>query len=75
MPTLQGHLLQAITDQKGRNNAALAQVHEVLKAKEHLAAATSALAEAAQKAHGLRFPDYAWLRHVDPILQSKIATY
>jgi hypothetical protein len=47
----------------------------VLKAKEHLAAATSALAEAAQKAHGLRFPDYAWLRHVDPILQSKIATY
>ncbi|KMO26988.1 hypothetical protein VQ02_33840 [Methylobacterium variabile] len=73
--TLYGYLLQAITDQKGRGIAELRQVHQVLKTREHLASATSALADIAQKAHGLHFPDYAWLRHVDPRLQSEIRTY
>lgn len=75
LPTLHGYLLQAITDRNGRGEAALRQVHAVLEDKLDLASAASALAATALAAHVLHFPDYAWLRHVDPNLQSKITIY
>ncbi|MGF3024124.1 hypothetical protein ACQVP2_15015 [Methylobacterium aquaticum] len=75
LPTLHGALLQVITDQKSRGVAALRQVHTVLETEEDLEAAVSMLASAALTEHRLQFPDYAWLRHVDPNVQSEIATY
>ncbi|SEP49470.1 hypothetical protein SAMN04487843_1312 [Methylobacterium sp. ap11] len=74
-PTLYGHLLLAITESTGRVPAVLKQVHEVLKDKPDLASAVSALASAALTEDRLHFPDYAWLRHIDPKLQSAITTY
>ena len=73
--TLRGYLLQAVTEQTGRGTAELKQVHEVLENELDLASAVSAIAATAMAAQALRFPDYAWLRHVDPNLQSKITTY
>ncbi|KMO37515.1 hypothetical protein [Methylobacterium aquaticum] len=75
LPTLYGALLQAITERNGREDAPLRQVHEVLEQKEGLAAAVSALAAAALAMQRIHFPDYAWLRHVDPNLQSAITAY
>ncbi|RVU18436.1 hypothetical protein [Methylobacterium oryzihabitans] len=75
LPTLYGALLQAITERPGRSDAPLFQVHAVLEKKEDLASVVSALAAAALAAHRLHFPDYTWLRHVDPNLQSAITTY
>ena len=75
LPTLHGALLQAITERPGRGDAPLFQVHAVLEKKEDLASVVSALAAAALAAHRLHFPDYTWLRHVDPNLQSAITTY
>ena len=75
LPTLHGALLQAITDQKNRGAAALREVHAVLETKDDLEAAVTTLASAAMMEHRLQFPDYAWLRHVDPNVQSEIATY
>ncbi|KMO22438.1 hypothetical protein [Methylobacterium indicum] len=75
LPTLHGALVQAIADQKGRGIAELLQVHAVLETKEYLEEAVSTLASVALTERGLKFPDYAWLRHVDPRLQSEIRTY
>ncbi|KMO13255.1 hypothetical protein [Methylobacterium indicum] len=74
-PTLYGHLLVSITDHTGREAAVLKQVHEVLQKKPNLASAVSALASAALTEGRLCFPDYAWLRHIDPKLQSAITAY
>ncbi len=75
LPTLYGYLLQAITDQNGRADAVLKQVHKVLETERDLASAVTELGAKALTAQRLHFPDYAWLRHVDPVLQSKITTY
>jgi hypothetical protein len=75
LPTLHGYLLQAVTEQTGRGTAALRQVHAVLEDKPDLASAVSVLAAAALTESRLHFPDYAWLRYVDPNLQSSITTY
>lgn len=72
---LHGYLLRAVTEQTGRGTAELKQVHDVLENELDLASAVSALAATAMAAQALRFPDYAWLRYVDPVLQSKITTY
>lgn len=72
---LHGYLLLAVTEQTGRGTAELKQVHDVLETELDLASAVSALAATAMTAQTLQFPDYAWLRHVDPVLQSKITTY
>lgn len=72
---LLGHLLAALTDQAGRDMQALDHVHGVLGSTEELADAVAALGAMALAANRLFFPDYAWLRYVDPNLQSRITSY
>ncbi|KMO42094.1 hypothetical protein VQ02_04040 [Methylobacterium variabile] len=72
---LHGHMLVALTDQAGRDMRALNQVHGMLGSTEDLADAIAALAAMALAVNRLFFPDYAWLRHVDPSLQSRITDY
>ncbi|NGM38056.1 hypothetical protein G4G93_29825 [Methylobacterium sp. DB0501] len=69
------HMLVALTDQAGRDMQALDQVHGVLGSKEDLRDAIEALGAMALAANRLFFPDYAWLRHIDPNLQSRITSY
>lgn len=72
---LLGHLLAALTDQAGRDMQALDHVHGVLGSTEDLADAIAALGAMSLAAKRLFFPDYAWLRYVDPNLQSRIISY
>lgn len=72
---LRGHMFLAITDLAGRDVSALDRVHAVLGRAEHLQDAVAELATHALAVGRLRFPDYAWLRHVDPTLQSAVTSY
>lgn len=72
---LRGYMFVAITDLAGRDVPALDRVHAVLGRAEHLQDAVAELASQALAVGRLRFPDYAWLRHVDPTLQSAVTSY
>lgn len=75
LSTLRGYMLVAITDQAGRDIDVLNQVHAVLGGEDDLKDVITELAALALSRRALFFPDYAWLRHVDPNLQSRITSY
>ncbi|MDP4025766.1 hypothetical protein Q8W71_24345 [Methylobacterium sp. NEAU 140] len=75
LSTLRGYMLVAITEQAGRDIDALNQIHAVLGRGDGLRDVLAELAALAVSRRVLFFPDYAWLRHVDPNLQSRITSY
>ncbi|WP_066922495.1 hypothetical protein [Methylobacterium sp. CCH5-D2] len=72
---LRGYMLAAMTDQAGRDMDGLNQVHAVLGSADDMKDAIADLAALALSQKALFFPDYAWLRHIDPGLQSRITSY
>ncbi|MDV2986868.1 UNVERIFIED_CONTAM: hypothetical protein Q9R58_21335 [Methylobacteriaceae bacterium AG10] len=72
---LRSLMVLAISDQAGRDIDMLDRVHDLVEGAATLDDAVTRLASLALPAGRLFFPDYAWLRHVDPTLQSVVTSY
>ncbi|ACK86316.1 hypothetical protein [Methylorubrum extorquens] len=72
---LRGLMVMAISDQAGRDIAMLDRIHDLIRGSDTLNDAVTQLASLALPTERLFFPDFAWLRHVDPTLQSLVTSY
>ncbi|SFG79000.1 hypothetical protein [Methylobacterium gossipiicola] len=72
---LRSLMVMAISDQAGRDIDMLDRVHDLIEGAATLDDAVTQLASLALPTGRLFFPDYAWLRHVDPTLQSVVTSY
>ncbi|MEN3238777.1 hypothetical protein PUR29_35655 [Methylobacterium ajmalii] len=72
---LHGFMVMAISEQAGRDIGMLDQVHDLIQGAATLNDVVTQLASLALPTGRLFFPDFAWLRHVDPNLQSLVTSY
>lgn len=69
---IQATLTQAVSELGDRDLSLLERAHDILASAETTHEATAELASLAQSKRTLILPEYAWLRHLDPLLHEMI---